>query len=147
MNAKRAPLLLLGLIVCVAACSKETSDIQAPANPNVADTARFPHSMKGWELYSWPSGAAWKYSILEGTNRLKTYEEVTTNTIVVTGEDALKRMLDKFIAGEFITWIGPGWLHACWSEDSKDLALPPQGILEDIKGYCTAKQLTLQITE
>jgi hypothetical protein len=147
MKTRRVLLLLVGVVVLFSACSKDSSHIQAPAKQDAADTVRFPHSMKGWELYSRPSGNSWKYSVLEGTNRLKSYEEVTTNAIAVTGVDSLKRVLNKLLANEFITWIGPGWLHACWSEDPKDLSLPPQEILDDIRGYCAARQVTLQIAE
>ena len=75
-------------------------------NNSKLDTISFSHSMKGWELYSWPSESDWNYSILIGTNRNKTYQEVTTNKISVVGKDSLKILLDKFPANEQIFWIG-----------------------------------------
>ena len=40
--------------------------------------------MKGYELYSWQDGGQWKFSLLVGTNREKTLEEIP--------------------AGQYITW-------------------------------------------
>ena len=54
-------------------CSKDNSEITTPQNT----TNKIEHSVSGWELYSWKIEDQWKYSILIGTNRLKTYEEVT----------------------------------------------------------------------
>jgi hypothetical protein len=36
-------------------------------------------SMKGYELYSWreKSSGDWYFALLPGTNRLKTYDEIT----------------------------------------------------------------------
>src|SRR2546423_13466191 len=40
--------------------------------------ATLPHSMKGYELYSWKSRGEWHFSLLIGTNRLKTFSEVNS---------------------------------------------------------------------
>jgi hypothetical protein len=85
------------------ACSKENNQ---DYNSSKLDTLTISHSMKGWELYSWPNGNDWNYSLLEGTNRVKTYKEVTENKIVFTGIDSLRMVLDKFPAKEYIFWIG-----------------------------------------
>lgn len=147
MQKKHRFLLLAGLICLWSSCSKDTPPIQAPTQRLDLNTLTFPHSMKGWELYSWSRGAAWKYSILIGTNRLKSYSEVTTNQVIVTGQDSLKMVLDKFPAAELITWFGRGWLTRCWGDASHDLALPPPAILDEIKVYCHLKNLTLQLTD
>lgn len=103
--------------------------------------------MKGWELYSWQKGNDWSYSILIGTNRLKSYDEVVKNEIVVTGKDSLKLVLDRFPAGETITWLGPGWLASCWGSDYKNLSLPPQAIIDEIRQYCIDHDLILVVTD
>ncbi len=146
MKGIKELLLIPVLIILFSACSKDFAPIQKPTNPIDINSLTFPHSMKGWELYSWPNGNRWNYSILIGTNRLKSYEEVTTNEIVVTCKDSLKMILDKFPADEWITWIGPNWLKRCWLDNINDLSLPPQEILDEIKQYCTNKNITLQIT-
>ena len=145
-NKKMKNLLVIFLLFCflfLFGCSKDNSEIIPTQNtPNNIE-----HSASGWELYSWKIEDHWKYSFLIGTNRLKTYEEVTTSKIVVTGEEKLKEILKLFTEGEHITWIGQGWLKRCWQSNFKNLELPPEIILEDIKQYCNEMKLILYVTD
>lgn len=104
------------------------------------DAISFLHSMKGWELYSWPNGNDWNYSILVGTNRAKTYSEVVTNKVAVIGKDSLKMLLDKFPASEEIFWTGKrsgdGWVN---------LSFPESKTVDEIKNYCIQKNLVLTV--
>jgi len=104
------------------------------------DTITFSHSMKGYELYSWPNGNNWNYSILTGTNRLKSYEEVITNKIAVVGKDSLKMLLDKFPVNEEIFWIG----HRSDGEWS-NISFPDQNTIDEIVSYANQKDLKLQV--
>jgi len=124
-------------------CSKENPEIIPTQNM----TINIEHSASGWELYSWKIEDHWKYSILIGTNRVKTYDEVTTSKIMVTGEEKLKEILKLFPEGEHFTWIGQGWLERCWQSDYKNLVLPPEIILEDIKQFCNEMKLILYVTD
>lgn len=103
------------------------------------DTITFAPSMKGWELYSWANGNDWKYSILMGTNREKTYQEVITNKIAVTGKDSLKMLLDKFPAKEEILWKGKG------TGDWANLSFPSQSTIDEIMNYAVQQELKLQV--
>lgn len=105
------------------------------------DTITFAPSMKGWELYSWASGNDFKYSILMGTNRNKTYNEVITNEIAVTGKDSLKMLLDKFPAKEEIFWKGQG------TGEWENLSFPDQKTVGEIKNYCLQKELNLHVMQ
>ena len=111
-------------------------------NNTKLDTISFTHSMKGWELYSWPNGGDWNYSFLVGTNRAKTYDEVITNKIAVIGKDSLKMLLDKFPAKEELFWIGKrvgdGW---------ENLSFPDTNTINEIKDYCVQKELVLNVVE
>ncbi|HEY3371458.1 MAG TPA: hypothetical protein VGK10_11450 [Prolixibacteraceae bacterium] len=104
------------------------------------DTITFAPSMKGWELYSWPNASDWNYSILMGTNREKTYQEVVTNKITVIGKDSLKMLLDKFPAKEQIMWIGK---HS--GDEWVNISLPDDNTINEIKNYCIQKELTLSV--
>jgi len=103
--------------------------------------------MKGWELYSWPNNDDWNYSILEGTNRVKSYDEVTSNSIVVSGKAPLKQLLDKFPENESIFWMGQKWLENSWSGSHANLSLPDNKTVDEIKDYCSKKKLGLNINE
>jgi hypothetical protein len=81
-----------------------------------------PSSMKGYEIYCWygEEQDGWHYTLITGTNRLKTYKEITAGEdtitsggwvkITVTGEDALKALLVRLPEGEDIVWRDEGWL-------------------------------------
>ncbi len=125
-------------------CSKENNQGN---NTSKLDTLTISHSMKGWELYSWPNGNDWNYSFLEGTNRVKTYKEVTENKIVFTGIDSLRMVLDKFPAKEYIFWIGRGWLSDIWHENYGNLSLPDSNTVNEIKSYCIKRDLILVVNE
>jgi hypothetical protein len=134
------------------ACTKDSKE-EKSATKSFLDTLKVPHEMKGYEIYSWPEGKDWYFSILVGTNRIKTYEEVTSNNtsvlhlITVTGIDTLKLVLEKFPENEYITLIGEGWLKRCWGGNYENLQLPPQNYIDDITRICTQKKLNLQITD
>jgi hypothetical protein len=133
-------------------CSKSDNEKQT-AGKNLIDTLVVSHSMKGWELYSWPVNNTWEFSILAGTNRIKSLEEVTSDKpsgdrlIRVSGIDSLELVLDKFPENEYITWIGANWLRQCWKGDYGNLQLPPHDYIDDITQYCIQKKLVLLVTE
>ena len=93
-----------------------------------------PHSMKGYELYSWQDGGQWKFSVLVGTNREKTLDEIKTADVVLSGVDALKSTLEKMPAGQYITW-----------SSRETLSFPPEDIRSQIEQACKDKGLILNI--
>jgi len=110
------------------------------------DTITFTHSMKGWELYSWQVGSNWKYSLMVGTNSVKTYSSIINNHISVTGEDSLKVFLSRLPYQEEVFWIGMDWLEDILG-DSGEIQLPPRSIQIDIKEFCDNHNLKLTIIE
>ncbi len=126
-------------------CSEKHTLEVVPLPPIDYNTIHFEHSMKGWELYTWPNGNDWNYSIIVGTNTLKSYNLVTENQVKVTGIDSLKKVLEHLPQGEEIVWIGEGWLSQIWSDDFRDLMLPSEDIILEINQYCQNKGLLLMI--
>lgn len=106
---------------------------------NNGESASFAHLMKGYELYSWAKGDDWSYSILPGTNRIKSYKEVIANKTTVVGKDSLKLLLDKFPTNEYISWIGRV------QGDGGNLALPDQNTIDEIKNYASQKELDFHV--
>ena len=151
MKAKHTLFLFLSVLLWLfISCSKVNKEDPAATKSN-SDTLVVPHSMKGYELYSWPEGNQWYFALLLGTNRIKTYEEVISNTpseihlITVTGVDALKLALDRFPENEYITWVGKNWLQNTWSSNYGNFQLPPQNYMDDLVQYCKQRKLNLQI--
>jgi hypothetical protein len=62
---------------------------------------------KGVELYSWKdtSSDTWQFSLLPGTNRLKTLGEITDKSHVIAGLPSLKQRLATQAKGEQIFWV------------------------------------------
>jgi hypothetical protein len=96
-----------------------------------------PHSMKGYELYSWKVRGEWYFSLLVGTNRLKTKKEVTSARVRVKGIEALKALLNQLASGEEVFWSA-GLLP--------QMNLPPDKIIEDIKTYCERRGIMLRVS-
>ncbi len=138
---------LISTTFAISGCSKGNNNEMHPVDLINPDTISFNHSMKGWELYSWPNGNDWNYSILVGTNRTKSYSEVTKNKIIVFGIDSLKMLLDKFPENEYLFWVGKEWLSTCWGSNYGDLALPDNKTINEIKEYCAGKKLVLSISD
>lgn len=128
-------------------CSKSTDNEYPPVKKLNLDSLTLESSLKGWELYSWQNGNDYNYSLLIGTNRLKTYEEVISNEITVFGIDSLKLLLAKLPEGEYIFWVGKSWLSSIWKENYKNLGLPDEKTVNEIKAYCIQKKLQLVISQ
>jgi len=120
--------------------------------PNIGATSieKLPHSLKGYELYSWSDGSQWHFTLITGTNRLKTIEEITSKgdsisetgwvKIQVVGADAIKDVLSRLPEGESVFWCDE--LHIGQSTET-DLQLPPGQIADAIEEY--AKQCGLDL--
>ena len=62
-------------------------------------------AFKGMELYSWkPEGKDWHFSLLAGTNRQKSTEEITKPETAVVGVAELKKRLSTLAKGENVFW-------------------------------------------
>ena len=94
----------------------------------------FPESMKGYELYSWQDGSQWRFSILIGTNREKTLDEIKSADVAISGIDELKSTLEQIPAGQYITW-----------STRETLSFPPEDILKQVEQTCNDKGLILNI--
>lgn len=95
-------------------------------------------AMKGYELYSWRRDGNWHFSLLEGTNRRKTYEEITSDKIALKGNSGLKARLDKLPRGSEVIWttgIDPSVIKSATGKNPK-LELPSGKRVRKIKKYC-----------
>jgi hypothetical protein len=113
-----------------------------------------PQSMKGYELYSWQKDGEWYFTLITGTNRNKTIEEITSseNTvggdgllkITVQGVEDLKTVLGLLPKDETIIWpndpgIEPGLF------DRTRLTLPPLEMVEEVQEHSRQLELDLRV--
>jgi hypothetical protein len=93
--------------------------------------------MKGYELYSWKVGSKWHYSLLPGTNRAKTLEEITKNKEIKIGDAALKEKLKGLVKGEQVFWMSdaPSGVIVPPS-NSSSMKLPSRKRIKSLMAYC-----------
>lgn len=92
--------------------------------------------MKGYELYSWQDDGQWKFSLLVGTNREKTLQEVKSTDSVLLGLEGLKTSLEKISFGQYITW-----------SSKETLSFPPDDIIKQVEQISEDNGLILNIAK
>ena len=111
---------------------------------SVADaTGRRPLSMKGYELYSWQDGTDWRFALLEGTNRLKTLDEIKSPAVTLNDVAALDRTLGTLASGEQVFWEAASWIDHT-SSPAGSIALPPAELRAGVAARC--QELGIQLT-
>jgi hypothetical protein len=148
--------ILLAIIVFVASfiLSGCTSAEDISQSPGKMETS-LPHSVKGYELYSWQVENEWHFTLITGTNRLKSYEEITSSEdvisdddwtkVTVKGVDAIKAALGRLPEGEEVFWIGEKWLGQMGQTEMGNLSLPSQEIIDGIEAHCDQLGVKLRV--
>ena len=103
-----------------------------------AISAQAAQATNRYELYSWKVKGRWHYAIIEGTERAKSYEEITAKDSQYTGLAALKDELKKLPRGAELFWMSAA--HAGvdkpQTKDSPILELPSRQRIKRIKADC-----------
>ncbi len=117
-----------------------------------------PPADKGYELYSWrPEGlGTWHYVLITGTNRQKTYEEITASgdsegqgdwvKLTATRLEDLRAILRRLPPGEMVIWRSEGWLADSPSADEA-IRLPDRDVIAEVETYCRQFGIQLSIVE
>lgn len=123
MKRSISTLCFVLLILCIGGCAKKTSPLAPVAGEG---------SMKGYELYSWEKDGQWHFSVLIGTNREKTLEEIQASDVTLKGIDGLKTVLESIPSGQYVTWM-----------TRESLALPPEEVIQQVRDICKTRGLEL----
>jgi hypothetical protein len=108
------------------------------ASDRPSPPATRPSSMKGYELYSWQTGDVWTFALVEGTNRVKGFEEILPPSGQAQGLEWLQRELELLPNGEPVFWSAgrvPG------------TTLPPEGMVRTVQSHCDQLGLELRVFE
>ena len=114
------------------------------------------HSMKGYELYSWTSGWQQHFTLITGTNRNKTVEEIISGEYIVsedgwvhihvTSIDAIKAVLGMLPQDEWVSWLAqPRAVDIPAS--SIEFSLPDTPTVDIIKAQAVQSGINLQIID
>jgi len=119
-------LLAIPLVLLLSSC-------QAAAHPEATPLAE---SMKGYELYSWQEGNQWRFSLLVGTNREKSLDEIKSQDNILPDIDSLISTLEKVPSGQYVTW-----------SLRETLSLPPDSMIKQVEEICKDKGLILNVAK
>lgn len=115
--------------------------------------AALPASPKEYELYSWVGEEGWQFTLITGTNRIKSVEEIIFADDVVdhagwvritaSGVQELKSTLDKVPGSQEIFWVD-GSRVAGAGEDTP-FSLPPEDIIQQVQQHSDQLELKMHI--
>jgi hypothetical protein len=123
------------------------------AKLTMATVHQLPHSMKGYELYSWSQDGQWHFTLVTGTDRNKTPEEIVSGedfiseagwlNVHLLGVDSIKVALSKLPEKESVFWLDDLRSEQT-SQAGANISLPPGPVIDAIKEY--ARQRGLDFT-
>ena len=99
---------------------------------------KHPAPMKGYEVFSWKENGHWHYSLLPGTNRSKTYEEITSKTTVIVGTSNFESELKRLPKGANLLWQSdaPVGVKRPASSDATSFKHPSRKRINRIRALC-----------
>jgi hypothetical protein len=119
----------------------------------IEEIDELPDSMKGYELYSWHQDGEWHFTLITGTNRNKSMEEVTSDEDVISeagwvqihvaGVEAIKSVLGKLKEGEEVFWLAG--LRGYTPDDGVDISLPDESIVDSVRDFAIDRGLDLMV--
>jgi hypothetical protein len=109
-----------------------------------------PHSMKGYELYSWEEDDEWHFRLITGTNRNKTRDEIVNKetsleemiSIHATGTNGIRSVLNKLPENEEVFWLDGYRLD---KNGDPEVILPEETIVEGIIHYAETCGIELTV--
>ena len=109
--------------------------------------------MKGYELYSWLEDGQWHFTLITGTDRNKTLEEITSKEDFISevgwvkvnavGVEAIEAALSKLPRDEFTLWL-VGVREPSGQTDI-NIQLPPKQTCDAVKEFAERRGLNFQI--
>jgi hypothetical protein len=100
----------------------------------------------GYELYSWPHGVDWNFSLLYNTNSEKTVEEVFAKRFLIQGLEPLKAKILTLPKGSTIFWLDriPSGTKPK-ARGSEKLACPPAAVVKEIADYAAKQEVKAEV--
>jgi hypothetical protein len=133
MHGLKNTILLLSMLILVGVLALILRVCSSSVSPSEASPTR---AMKGYELYSWQTQEEWYFALVLGTNRIKTYEEISSPELCIHGLEALQDQLDRLPGGEWVFWS---------AQRVPNTALPPDEVVDEVRTYCRQRGIQLEV--
>ena len=123
--------------------------------PPVSLPQSLPRSMKEYELYSWKSGRAWRFTLITGTNRLKTLTEIASPESILEGDwvkttvegvPDLESVLERLPSGTQVLWQRARQPGVDSSTSEVHLRIPPGRLVKEIRSHCAELGIQLEVS-
>jgi hypothetical protein len=138
--------------IAIAVPQKSPTAVRVATLELSALAEKYPLAFKGYELLSWQKDGEWVFTLLAGTNRQKSFDEILNaeNTFTATeiikvsviGADPFKELVNHLPKGEWITWGGMV-LQGEVSPSTLYFTYPPDEIVDELIKYCKERGITL----
>ena len=138
--------------IAIAVPQKSPTAVRVATLELSALAEKYPLAFKGYELLSWQKDGEWVFTLLAGTNRQKSFNEIlnaentfTSTEIIkvsVIGADSFKELVNHLPKGEWITWGGMV-LQGEVSSSTLYFTYPPDEIVDELIKYCKERGITL----
>ncbi len=138
--------------IAIAVPQKSPTAVRVATLELSALAEKYPLAFKGYELLSWQKDGEWVFTLLAGTNRQKSFDEILNaeNTFTATeiikvsviGADSFKELVNHLPKGEWITWGGMV-LQGEVSSSTLYFTYPPDEIVDELIKYCKERGITL----
>lgn len=106
------------------------------ASASYGQKARPP--MKGYQLFTWKEKGRWHFSLLSGTNRERSYTEITTGPAVAVGMGEFEGALKRLPRGSEVLWQSdaPPGIKRPSSSEMISFKHPSRKRIERIRSQC-----------
>lgn len=104
--------------------------------------------LKGYQLFTWHEKGHWHYSLLPGTNRERTYAEITAPATVIIGTSGFESELKRLPKGTEVLWQSdaPPGIKRPAASDVISFKHPSRKRIERIKSVCDKLGIKLSLT-
>ncbi len=113
-----------------------------------------PEAMKGYEMVSWQSGSDWNFTLITGTNRSKSFDELMSPDsqvtadgfvkITVSGIDKIKQVLAMLPAQTEVFWTGMD-LSGSVPEGTLYFSYPDKIIKDELINFSAKQDVKLNV--
>jgi hypothetical protein len=99
-----------------------------------------------YELYSWKVKDTWHYSLVEGTDQVKSYDQITGGSRLARGTDEIEHLLGTLTPGDQVNWMSSAPRGIRQPRDRPiDIKHPSRERIKHFMAYCKKQGIKLAL--